>query len=55
MENKTCCICNAPIINYGNDPYPIKEKGVCCDMCNIYIVVPKRIKILSKGKEKKRR
>lgn len=50
---KKCCICNAPITSYGNNPYPIKDKGVCCDNCNIYVVIPKRMEMLVGRKEKK--
>ena len=53
MTNEVCCICNAPITSYGNNPYPIKDKGVCCDNCNIYIVIPKRMEMLVERKEKK--
>ena len=29
-----CCICGKMITGYGNDPWPIKDEGECCDKCN---------------------
>ena len=40
---KICVICKKPINSaYGHNAEPIK-KGRCCDYCNAYKVVPKRI------------
>ena len=41
-----CCICEKPITDYGNNPQPIKKEGRCCDICNITIVIPSRMKYL---------
>lgn len=38
VETKTCCICGKPFKGYGNNPYPIKDAGVCCDECNSKVV-----------------
>ena len=38
-----CCICGKTIIGYGNDPWPVKIDGECCDKCNMAHVVPARI------------
>lgn len=46
-----CCICNSEIGEYGNNPWPVKETGECCDMCNMTVVLQKRIEMLN-GKEK---
>ena len=44
MEKKTtCCICGKPFKGYGNNPWPIAEKGVCCDKCNLTQVIPARL------------
>ncbi len=38
-----CCICGKKCNGYGNNPYPVKDEGQCCDDCNKDIVIPKRI------------
>ena len=49
-----CCICNKPVDenlapdgtvywNQGNNPWPYKTDGVCCDACNWRWVVPLRM------------
>lgn len=38
-----CCICGKEIEGYGNNPEPIKSKGVCCDSCNVKFVIPSRL------------
>lgn len=35
---KTCCICGKEFIGYGNNPYPIRSVGECCDSCNIEVI-----------------
>lgn len=52
MKNKNkkgfkCCLCGKHIGwdeegIYGNNPYPLKEKGQCCDECNSTKVIPAR-------------
>jgi len=42
-KKSLCVMCNAPIIDYGNNPWPLAEDGRCCDNCNITKVVPARI------------
>lgn len=52
-----CVICGKEYPNqYGNNPYPVKKKGLCCDQCNDTIVIPARIKayLESKAKEEER-
>lgn len=46
-----CCICGKEIEGYGNNPYPIKQDGLCCDSCNINIVIPARINEIYRKKE----
>ena len=38
-----CCICGAEYSGHGNDPYPVKEEGRCCDECNYKVVIPARM------------
>lgn len=44
FENKehVCCICGKTFVGYGNNPYPIKNEGRCCDSCN-QLVIQERI------------
>jgi|TARA_R100001086_G_scaffold183675_1_gene102476 hypothetical protein len=38
-----CCLCRSSLNGeYGHNALPVK-KGRCCDECNSYIVIPKRI------------
>ena len=48
VVRKTCCICDREFIGFGNDPYPVKDKGTCCDQCNSEVVIPKRLEVLAK-------
>jgi hypothetical protein len=41
-----CCICGKKIIGHGNNAQPLK-KGICCDRCNIKVII-KRIKLIEK-------
>lgn len=40
---KKCCICGKEFDGWGNDPWPIKDDGCCCDECNRQYVIPARI------------
>lgn len=46
MADKVCCICGEEINGYGNNPYPVKEDGRCCDKCNATKVIPARLGVL---------
>lgn len=46
-EIKTCCLCGAKFEGHGNNPSPVKEKGVCCNSCNEKRVIPARLKRLT--------
>lgn len=47
MEEKTvCCICGKEFEGWGNDPWPIKLEGECCDDCNCTVVIPARLESL---------
>jgi len=41
-SEKRCDICQKKFSGYGNNPAPIRA-SVCCDECNLKIVVPLRI------------
>lgn len=34
-----CCICEEWCDGFGNNPYPLKEEGECCDKCNTKVVM----------------
>ena len=40
-----CCICGQTYFGYGNNPWPLKEEGECCDKCNWFRVIPARLRI----------
>lgn len=40
-KKEKCCICGAEI-RYGNDPWPVRAEGRCCDKCNWTVVIPER-------------
>ena len=45
-NNMKCCICGNEFQSgeWGNNPYPVKEDGECCSVCNDMFVVPAMIK-----------
>ena len=47
IKKKVCCICGKKIKGYGNNPAPIKEKGSCCDECNLNTVIPVRTGLIT--------
>ena len=46
-KKKVCCICGKEFNGWGNNPYPVKEDGECCRVCNISVVLPRRIKLMN--------
>ena len=51
-----CVICGEKIEGWGNAPWPIKEYGSCCDLCNMTYVIPARIaKLNARAKADQRR
>ena len=48
---KTCCICGKKFWGWGNNPYPIKDDGECCDECNKQVVAALLLRIIRKEKE----
>lgn len=38
----TCCLCGNISYGHGNDPYPLRNSGRCCDLCN-QVVILRRI------------
>ena len=46
----TCCICGKKCKGFGNNPFPIKIEGRCCDDCNM-IVIAARIRSYKEEKD----
>jgi hypothetical protein len=44
-----CCLCGEPYTGYGNDPWPVKDEGRCCNGCNTSLVIPERLKRYKQG------
>lgn len=51
-KHQECCICGGEIIGYGNNPFPVKSEGRCCDRCDETIVIPRRIDMIVKRGDK---
>lgn len=43
FEEDVCCLCGKTLTGYGNNPWPLKDAGKCCDKCNFELVIPRRI------------
>tara|TARA_R100000458_G_C8259005_1_gene234714 strand:- start:449 stop:673 length:225 start_codon:yes stop_codon:yes gene_type:complete len=52
-DEKQCVICDDTFTGWGNNPWPIKDDGQCCDVCNAYEVVPARVGLLMSEQDKK--
>ena len=42
LDEKTCVICNKLFTEFGANPSPVKESGVCCNKCDNEVVIPAR-------------
>ena len=42
-KKKICCICGEEFTEWGNNPWPVVEHGICCDRCNMEYVIPARM------------
>lgn len=45
-----CVVCGKEFEGFGNNPYPLADKGECCDNCNTKVIIA-RIKQLQEKKE----
>ena len=43
MPVNTCCFCRETFRGFGNNPQPLLDEGIACDVCNRSIVVFARI------------
>jgi hypothetical protein len=44
----TCSICRKECPGFSNNAYPVNN-GRCCNYCNANVVIPARLKEMSKG------
>lgn len=47
-----CVICGNKQEGFGNNPWPVAEKGRCCDFCNMTKVIPARFELANEQKAK---
>lgn len=52
-DNKKCCLCGKNFIGWGNNPYPLKRDGLCCNKCNNEKVIPTRLELYFMAKAQK--
>ncbi len=45
-----CVLCGNVIDGYGNNPWPLKTEGRCCDACNVDVVVTRARRLYAKDK-----
>lgn len=47
-----CSICNAHFSGFGNNPQPFltDPNARCCDVCNLHLILPERMRLLNQGK-----
>lgn len=51
-ETKICCICGSKFTGWGNNPWPVKEEGECCDECNgKYVLSARLVRMFGNSKE----
>lgn len=50
LDEKTCVICNKLFTEFGANPSPVKESGVCCKKCDNEVVIPARMEGLNAEK-----
>ena len=53
MKTYKCCFCKQVFRGWGNNPAPVNndENAICCDICNITIVIPERIQRLREHRD----
>lgn len=45
-----CCICGKEIKGYGNNPWPLKDNGQCCNECNVKVIQERFKRMLNNEK-----
>lgn len=49
VKVQKCVICGKKFTGYGNNPSPLKEKGVCCNSCNLLVIQERISQYTQKG------
>lgn len=39
MRTFTCCLCGTEHRGFGNNPWPLSERGECCEDCNLSVIM----------------
>lgn len=42
-KQNVCCICKRTYEGFGNNPYPLRMRGRCCDECNEQVIIARII------------
>ena len=45
-KNTECCICGQNCDGWGNNPWPVKMDGECCNACNVQVVLQARLRMI---------
>lgn len=49
----SCCFCKQELKGFGNDPFPLRKNGRCCDSCNLqYVTLVRYLLLQSKAEGK---
>lgn len=46
-----CVLCDKTWYGLGNNPAPLKKRGLCCNKCNLERVLPARLNLMKKAKK----
>ena len=47
-KEKTCCLCGKKFRGFGNNPYPLRTRGRCCDECNEQVIIARLVEHLER-------
>lgn len=50
-EEHKCCICGRTFYGWGKNPAPVKNEGVCCDDCNVNVVLKERLRRIKESQD----
>jgi hypothetical protein len=51
IKVKKCVICGKKFEGYGNNPWPLSNKGYCCNECNNKVIAQRLLDFENKSKE----
>lgn len=47
IDKFKCVLCGKTVQEFGNNPAPAADSGLCCDKCNTDKVIPARLQVAS--------